>query len=242
MPGPCCPICGRPGQVREGLNGDYDSIYQMACPKRHVATAWFVSAADAYRQWLCLIDRTRRPERRREADVGVFLLGRYRWLMADDWRLVNLTAMDPDEWLAFRRMMLRRRPFTRSWGWCGRVHVTVSFPDGTHIQWETTAWWGHGACRHVITDYGDVMRLLFDDWKETDMSNDTVRLFDLDDMIDVIHRLGLRSSIPAPPWQDTDRQLAEDILSYGTDPRSMAAADRYGLWCRDDATPEKRLP
>lgn len=104
--------------------------------------------------------------------------------------------------------------------------------------------WGYGSRRIVITDYGDTMRLLFDDWKEEDMSNDTVRLFDLDDMIEVVRLLGLRSSIPVSPWQDTDRQLAEDMLAYGTDPRSPVVADRYGLWCRNDGddTTEKRLP
>ena len=61
----------------------------------------------------------------------------------------------------------------------------------------------------------------------------TARLFDMDDMIEVVRLLGLTSSIPVPSWQDTDERLAEDILAHGTDPRDVGVAARYGLVCSD---------
>ncbi|NMM98112.1 hypothetical protein G1C97_1061 [Bifidobacterium sp. DSM 109959] len=58
----CCPMCGRPGVMREHVNrnfaGDGESIYRMTCPSGHISTNWKVQPGYAYRDWLDLIGLT----------------------------------------------------------------------------------------------------------------------------------------------------------------------------------------
>ncbi len=52
-----CPICGREPRLKHSCNAEYNSIYMMRCPRKHMGTAWYPAAGMACREWVFLIDK-----------------------------------------------------------------------------------------------------------------------------------------------------------------------------------------